>query len=196
MWVYLGPIQSEAQIPHLTTLLAVPLFPAKGVHEANKPQRLFARSHNKLSGGYTSHYFVTARAWCAITTALQPSTSITRGLNAVPKVEHFFLSKPSHSDPYRLERRSACKYTPPPPLYSKEYSEAFHRHLNHRIQNTNSHLTIMYDQILTVRVSYLLLHSCFPLYGRSNNHEQFLIIIVVENNIVRKKYYKPNLVIN
>ena len=49
----------------------VPLFPAKGVHEANKtgsnePQRLFARSRNKLSGGYTSHDFVTAIAGCVI----------------------------------------------------------------------------------------------------------------------------------
>jgi len=60
---------------HLAILLAVPLFPAKGVHGANEtgsnePQRLFARSRNKLSGGYTSHDFVTARAGCAITTTL------------------------------------------------------------------------------------------------------------------------------
>jgi len=80
----------------------VPLFPTKGVHGANEtgsnePQRLFARSRNKHSSGYTSHDFVTARAWCAVTTALQLSTSINRGLNAVPKVEHFFLSKPSHT---------------------------------------------------------------------------------------------------
>jgi len=59
----------------LAILLAVPLFPAKGVHGANKtgsnePQHLFARSRNKLSGGYTFHDFVTARAGCAITTAL------------------------------------------------------------------------------------------------------------------------------
>ena len=90
--IYLGPIQSEAQIPHLATLLAVPLFPVKGVHGANETgsnevQRLFARSRNKLFGGYTSHNFITARAWCAITTILQPSTSIYRGLNAVPKVD-------------------------------------------------------------------------------------------------------------
>jgi len=96
---------SEAQIPHLATLLVIPLFSAKGVHGANEtgsnePQRLFARSRNKLSGGYTSHDFVTARAWCAITTTLQLSTSINRGLNAVPKVEHFFIFKPSHSDLY------------------------------------------------------------------------------------------------
>jgi len=60
---------------HLAILLVVPLFPAKGVHGANEtgsnePQRLFARSRNKLSGGYTSHDFITAKAGCAITTAL------------------------------------------------------------------------------------------------------------------------------
>ena len=87
-------MQSEAQIPHLATLLTIPLFPAKGVHGANEPQRLFALSRNKLSGGYTSLDFVTARVWCAITAALQPSTAINRGLNAVPKREHFFLSNP------------------------------------------------------------------------------------------------------
>jgi len=54
---------------------------------SNEPQRLSAHSHNKLSGGYTSHDFVTARARCAITTALHPFTSINRGLIAVPKVE-------------------------------------------------------------------------------------------------------------
>jgi len=67
-------------------------FPAKGVHEASEtgssePQRLFARSRNNLSSGYISHDFVTAIAWCAITTALQPSTSIYMGLVAIPKVE-------------------------------------------------------------------------------------------------------------
>jgi len=78
LWpIYLGPIKSEAQIPHLAALLATHPFPAKGVHEAsktgsNEPQRLFACSHNKLTGGYTSHDFITARAWCAITTALRP----------------------------------------------------------------------------------------------------------------------------
>jgi len=90
---------------YLAILLAVSLFSAKGVHGANEtgsnePQCLFARSRTKFSGGYTSHDFVTARARCAITTALQLSTSINRGLNALPKVEHFFLSKPSHSDLY------------------------------------------------------------------------------------------------
>jgi len=39
---------------------------------SNEPQRLFARSRNKLSGGYTSHDFVTVKAWGVITTALQP----------------------------------------------------------------------------------------------------------------------------
>ena len=93
-------------------------FPARRVDGANKngsnePQRLFARSSNKLFGGYTSHDFVTARAWCAITTTLQPSTSLYRGLLAIPKVEHFSPSKPSFYDLYLLERRSACRYTPP-----------------------------------------------------------------------------------
>ena len=66
-------------------------FPQGGARSeqtgSNEPQRLSARSRNKLFGGYTSHDFVTARARCAITTALQPSTSINRGLIAVPKVE-------------------------------------------------------------------------------------------------------------
>jgi len=94
-----------------------PLF-HKGVHGAsetgsNEPQRLSARSRNKLFGGYTSHDFVTARTKCAITTALQPSTAINRGLIAVPKVESNSSSKSSLSDLYLLERRSACRYTPP-----------------------------------------------------------------------------------
>jgi len=63
-----------------------------GVHGAgrtgsNVPQRLFARSRNYFSSGYTSYDFVTAGPRCAITTALQPSTSIYRGLSAAPKVE-------------------------------------------------------------------------------------------------------------
>ena len=119
LWpIYLSPIQSKAQTPCLATLLATHRFPIRGVHRAsetgsNKPQRLSARSLNKLSGGYTSHDFVTARARCAITTALQPSTSINRGLIAVPKVESNSSSKPSLSDLYLLKRQSACRYTPP-----------------------------------------------------------------------------------
>jgi len=90
--IYSGPIQSKAQISSLTILLATYASITRGVHRAcktssNEPQRLFARSRNNLSGGYTSHDFVTARPKCAITTALQPSTSIYRGLLAVPKVE-------------------------------------------------------------------------------------------------------------
>jgi hypothetical protein len=91
LWpIYLGPIQSKAQTPRLAALLVTHPFPARGVHGAsktglNEPQRLFARSHNNLSGGYTSHDFVTARAWCAITTALQPSTSIYRGTHRSPQ---------------------------------------------------------------------------------------------------------------
>jgi len=92
LWpIYLGPIQSKAQIPHLTALLTTHPFLARGVHGAsktgsNEPQRLSTHSRNNLSGGYTSHDFVTARAWYAITTALQPSTSIYRGLIVVPKL--------------------------------------------------------------------------------------------------------------
>jgi len=90
----------------------------KGVHGAsetgsNEPQRLSGRSRNKPSSGYTSHDFATSKARCAITTALQPSTSINRGLIAVPKVELNSSSKPSLSDLYLLERRSFCRYTPP-----------------------------------------------------------------------------------
>jgi len=86
----LRPIQSKAQTPRLATLLATHPFPTRGVHEAgetgsNEPQRLSARSRNKLYGGYTFHNFVTARARCAITTALQPSTFINRRLIAVPR---------------------------------------------------------------------------------------------------------------
>ena len=75
--IYLGPIQPKAQIPYLATLLVIHPFPARGVNGANEtcssePQRLFARSRNNLYGGYTSHDFITATAWCAITTTLQP----------------------------------------------------------------------------------------------------------------------------
>jgi len=97
-------------------------FPREGGHRANetgssRPQRLFARSHNNLYGGYTSHDFITARAWCAITTALQPSTSIYRGLVAVPKVESF-LSQNPHSliSTYLSVRVSAGT---PPLLFKK-----------------------------------------------------------------------------
>jgi len=93
-------------------------LPREGVHGAsetgsNEPQRLSARFRNKLSSGYTSHDFVTVRTRCATTTALQPSTSINRGLIAVPKVESNSSSKPSLSDLYLLERRNACRYTSP-----------------------------------------------------------------------------------
>jgi len=100
LWlIYLGPILLKAQIPRLTTLLATHPFSVRRVHRAsktgsNEPQRLSARSRNNLYGGYTSHDFVTVRAWCAITMALQPSTSIYRGLIAIPKVESISSSKP------------------------------------------------------------------------------------------------------
>jgi len=118
LWpIYLCPIQFKAQIPRLAVLLVTHPFPARGVHGArrtgsNEPQRLSARSRNNLYGGYTSHDFVIARTWCAITTALQPSTSIYRGLTAVPKVESISYSKSSLSDLYWLKRRSTCRYTP------------------------------------------------------------------------------------
>ena len=137
LWpIYLGPILLQAQIQCLPTLLATHPFPVRGVHGAsktgsNEPQRLSARSRNNLSGGYTSHDFVTARAWCAITTALQPSTSIYRGLIDVPKVESNSSSKPSLSDLYLLERRSACRYTPPP--FRRSSLDAFYHHSNHHI---------------------------------------------------------------
>lgn len=103
--IYFDPIQSKPQTSCLAILLATHPFPVRGVHGtsktgSNKPQRLSARSHNKLNGGYTSHDFVTARTRCAITTALQPSTSIYRGLLTVPKVESISSSKPSLSDLY------------------------------------------------------------------------------------------------
>ena len=150
LWpIYLSPIQSKAQTPCLATLLATHRFPIRGVHRAsetgsNKPHRLSARSLNKLSGGYTSHDFVTARARCAITTALQPSTSINRGLIAVPKVESNSSSKPSLSDLYWLECRSNWKNTPP--SVPRSILEAFYHHSNHRIQGTGSHLLIRYDK--------------------------------------------------
>jgi hypothetical protein len=136
LWpIYLGPIQSKAHTLRLATLLATHPFSASGVHGAsetgsNEPQRLSARSRNKLSSGYTSHDFVTAKARCAITTALQPSTSIYWGLTAFPKVESN-SSKPSLSDLYLLERQSVCRYTPP--IRSKKHSDVFHHHSNHRI---------------------------------------------------------------
>ena len=121
----------------------------KGVHGANEtgsnePQCLSARSRNKIYGGYTSHDFVTARARWAITTTLQPSTSINRGLIAVPKVESNSSSKPSLFDLYLLERWSACRYTPP--SAPRRHFGAFHHDSNHRIQSTGSHLLIRYDQ--------------------------------------------------
>jgi len=132
--IYLGPIQSQAQIPHLTTLLATHPFPAKGVHGAsrtgsNESQCLSARSRNNLSGGYTSHDFVTDRAWCAITTALQPSTSIYRGLVAVPNVESSSPLNPHSLISTDLSVRVSAGT---PPRRSKSDPNAFHHHSNHR----------------------------------------------------------------
>jgi len=97
--IYLGPIQFKVQTPRLASLLAIYPFSAKGVHRArrtgsNEPQRLSARSRNCFSSDYTSHDFVTIGPRCAITTPLQPSTSIYRGLLGFPKVEFTFLLSP------------------------------------------------------------------------------------------------------
>jgi len=66
--------------------------PCEGVLGANETslnelQRLLPRSRESLPGGYTSHDFVTVGRVCVITTALQPPSSIYKGLLAVPKVE-------------------------------------------------------------------------------------------------------------
>jgi hypothetical protein len=131
LWpINLGPISPKAQTLRLETLLATYLLTARGVHEANETgskefQRLFAhvaRSRNKLPGGYTSHDFVTARARCATTTALQPSTSINRGLNAVPKVDLSLPQKPSLSESL-LTWASECLQVHTP----HSLQQAFHR---------------------------------------------------------------------
>jgi len=89
---------------------------------SSRPQRLFARSRNNLSGGYTSHDFVTARAWCAITTALQPSTSIYRGLVVVPKVESSLSLNPLSLISTYLSVGVSVGTHPPP------FQEAFLKH--------------------------------------------------------------------
>jgi len=61
---------------------------------SNELQRLFTRFRESLPGGYTSHDFVAVGHTCAITTALQPPTSIYRGLLAVPKVESILPLNP------------------------------------------------------------------------------------------------------
>ena len=104
---------------------------ARSKQDRFKRTPTFARSRNKFFGDYTSYDFVTAIVWCAITPALQLSTSIYRGLLTVPKVEHFFLSKPSFSVLYLLERRSACMYTSP--SAPRSTLKVFHHHFNHRI---------------------------------------------------------------
>jgi len=120
-----GPLANTIQSPNtmfdnITCDTPPPRGGVRGASEtgSKEPQRLSARSRNKLFGGYTSHDFVIARSRCATTTALQLSTSINRGLIAVPKVESNSSSKPSLSDLYSLEPRSACRYTPP--IHSKE----------------------------------------------------------------------------
>jgi len=137
LWpIYLGPIQSKAQILHLAVLLETHPFPARGVHGAsrigsNEPQRLSARSRNNLSGDYTSHDFVTARAWCAITTALQPSNSIYRGLTAVPKVDRSLPVNPHSLISTDLSVGAPAGTHAPAVLRS--ILDAFYHHINHHI---------------------------------------------------------------
>jgi len=91
--IYIDPIQFKLKFRVWQHYLQHTPSPwGRGVHGANKTssnelQRLFARSRESLPDGYTSHDFVTTRHTCVITTALQPSTSIYRGLIVVPKVE-------------------------------------------------------------------------------------------------------------
>jgi len=96
--IYLGPIQSKPKC-HIWQYYSQHTLPREGVLRANEtgsnePQRLFPCSHESLPGGYTSHDFVTVRRVCVITTALQPPSSIYRGLLAVPKVESIFSLNP------------------------------------------------------------------------------------------------------
>jgi len=143
--IYLVPIQFKAQTPSLEILLATYPSTARGVHGAsktgsNEPQRLFARSRNNLSGGYTSHDFVTTRPRCAITTALQPSTSIYRGLLAVPKVESILPLNPHSLISTNLSVGApAGTHTSVVP---RSTFNAFYHHSNHRIQSTDNHLLI------------------------------------------------------
>jgi len=177
--IYLGPLLFQAQTPRLATLLATHPFLATGVHGAsetgsNEPQRLSARFRNKLSRGYTSHDFVTARVRCAITTALQPSTSINRGLIAVPKVESNSASKPSLSNLYLLERQSVCRYTPP--IRSKK---AFWRilpllkppHSKHRQSPSDQvRLKILYESMVKKTLKFLKKKKNWNIYCKNTQN--------------------------
>lgn len=137
----LKPNTIQGQTPRLAMLLAIHPFPARGVHQSsetssNELQRLFARSHIYLSGGYTSQDFVTACRRCAITTALQPSTYIYiyKGFLTVPKVEstlplnHHFLISTDLS-----VGAPAGTHTPHPPTVPISTLEASYHQSNHRI---------------------------------------------------------------
>jgi len=118
------PNMIQAQIPHLATFLATHPFPVRGVHGANETssneqQRLFTHSRESLSGGYTSHDFVTVGHTCAITTALQPPTSIYRGLLTIPKVESIL---PLNSHSLISTDLSVGVSTGTPPHCSKKHS--------------------------------------------------------------------------
>jgi len=146
-------MQSKAQTPRLATLLATYPFCAKGVYKASKtgskePQRLSARSRNYFSSGYTSHDFITIGPRCAITTALQPSTSIYRGLLVVPKVESTFppnphslisanlsVGAPACTHPRRSNKHSWRILPPLKPPHLK------HRHSPSNQVRSNSNLT-------------------------------------------------------
>ena len=145
----LGPNTVQAQTPRLAIFTRNTLVPHEGVHGANETssnrlQRLFPRSRESLSGGYTSLDSVTSGHTCAITTALKPPTSIYRGLLAVPKVESTLPLNPHSMISTDLSVGvPAGTHTPAVP---RSILDAFYHHSNHRIQGTESHLLIRYDQ--------------------------------------------------
>jgi hypothetical protein len=144
----LRPNTIQAQIPHLATLLATHPFPATCVHGAietssNELKYLFACCRESLSSSYTSHDFVTVGHTYAITMALQPPTSIYKGLLAVPKVESTLPLNP-HSLISTDLRVGVPGGTPP--AVPRSILDAFDHHSNHHIQRPGSHLLIRYDQ--------------------------------------------------
>ena len=96
---YLGPITNQAQMLHLAIYSQHTSSPRGGCSEQLRLVQTnsnvsFPRSHEYLTGGYTSPDFVTVRYMCAITTALHSPTSINRRLLAASKVESLSLSNP------------------------------------------------------------------------------------------------------
>jgi len=132
-------------------------FPAEGVHgenetSSNELQRLFTRSRKSFSRGYTSHDFITVGNTCAITTALQPPTSIYRGLLAVPKVESTLPLNPHSMISTDLSVGvPAGTHTPAVP---RSILDAFYHHSNHRIQSADSHLLIRYDHLANLNSNF------------------------------------------